>query len=104
MSDKPIVVTHTEDPACPGHDVNVVLARKSIELGQCYCVHPFMQTIDFTGLVCDWCRQPVTSDNMSPEAKEIRSAAVRAALGDGKGACTNPADRNPAGRPWRGDQ
>ena len=90
MGYQPEMVTHPNDPACPGHDINVVLAGRSRELGQCLCIHPFMGVINFAGLGCDWCGQLVTEASMSPETKDIRTAAVRAALGDGTGACTDP--------------
>ena len=87
MAYHPQMVTHPDDPACPGHDINEILADKSREIGYCLCIHPFMQVINFAGMGCDWCGQPVTDDAGTPAAKDIRTQAVRDALGDGSGKC-----------------
>lgn len=83
------MVSHPADPRCPGHDINGVLAAESEKVGFCLCIHPFMNVINFSGCDCSWCGQPVTDSSMTPEAKEIRTHAVRAAFGDGSGDCTD---------------
>jgi len=84
------IVTHPDDPECPGHDINRILIAKSIELGYCLCIHPFMQVINFHGMGCGWCGQLVPENAISPETKEIRTQAVKAVLGEGTGKCTQP--------------
>jgi len=100
MAYHPHLVVHKDDPDCPGHDINRILAAKSREVGYCLCIHSFMSVIDFTGLGCDWCDQITPEHATSPELKEIRTEAVRAELLDGTGPCTIPSERNPAGRRW----
>ena len=82
------IVTHPEDPACPGHDINLVLIDKSREIGWCLCIHPLMQVVDFAGLDCGWCGQAVTKAAVTPGAKELRTQTILAVLGDGSGKCT----------------
>jgi hypothetical protein len=81
------IVTHQDDPDCAGHDINLILIAKSRELGQCVCIHPFMNVINFAGLGCSWCGEQVPENAISPEMKELRTQAVRAVLGDGSGGC-----------------
>lgn len=58
---------------------NLALAPVSRELGWCLCIRPFMTMIDFTGLTCGWCGQPVTKDVVSSaEAKTLRARAILA--------------------------
>lgn len=90
VAEKPelaIEVTHPDDPDCPGHDINLILIDRSRELGECLCIHPMMSIIDFAGMVCAWCDQKVPAHATRPDLKEIRTAAVRAVLGDGSGPC-----------------
>lgn len=56
--------------------INVALLPVSVEHGYCLCIHPFMSMIDFSGTTCVWCLQPVIEDNITPETKAIRTAAI----------------------------
>jgi|HubBroStandDraft_3_1064219.scaffolds.fasta_scaffold421592_3 hypothetical protein len=59
--------------------VNAALLPVSREHGYCLCIHPFMQIVNFTGLSCQWCEQPCTDEAYTPEAKAIRTEAIKAA-------------------------
>jgi hypothetical protein len=59
--------------------MNVALLPVSQERGYCLCIHPFMNVINFSGTSCAWCYQPVTDEAWGPEAKAIRTEAVKAA-------------------------
>lgn len=56
------------------------LAPASREAGYCLCLHPFSNVINFTGLSCKWCEQPVTDAATSPEARTLRTDAIKAAF------------------------
>lgn len=60
-------------------DINAVMLPASQARGFCLCIHPMMDLINFAGTSCAWCLQPVTAENMSPEYKEMRTAALHAA-------------------------
>jgi hypothetical protein len=59
--------------------MNEALNEVSREKGYCLCIHPMMTVINFTGLACNWCEQPVTDGSYGPDAKSIRTIAVIAA-------------------------
>ena len=54
------------------------LAPLSRKHGYDLCIHPFMQMIDFTGMSCGWCDQPVTREAISPDARQLRTQAILA--------------------------
>jgi hypothetical protein len=54
------------------------LAPASRQHGYCLCMHPFQTVIDFTGLGCQFCLQPVTADSASEAARQIRTQAILA--------------------------
>ena len=56
------------------------LAPASRQAGYCLCLHPMSNAIDFTGLTCKWCDQQVTDQQYSPEAKVLRTEAIKAAF------------------------
>jgi hypothetical protein len=60
--------------------VNMAVNEPSKNDGQCYCIHPFMSLIDFTGATCGWCGQPIVPEAVSPAFKLIRTAATIAAF------------------------
>jgi hypothetical protein len=45
--------------------------------GYCLCYHPMGGVINFTGLGCQFCGQPVTDQSTSAEAKQLRTAATK---------------------------
>lgn len=57
---------------------NLALVPVSQERGYCICIHPMMTVIDFTGMECAWCGQPVTEASVTPEAKYLRTDAILA--------------------------
>lgn len=59
--------------------MNQALLPVSRQHGYCLCIHPFMNVINFVGLTCKWCEQPVTDAAWTPEAKAIRTDAIKAA-------------------------
>ncbi len=59
--------------------MNAALLPVSREHGYCLCIHGFMNIINFAGLGCQWCEQPVTDASYGPEAKAIRTEAIKAA-------------------------
>lgn len=59
--------------------MNAALLQVSKDHGYCLCIHNMMQLIDFSGLGCTWCLQPVTEQSYGPEAKAIRTEAIKAA-------------------------
>jgi hypothetical protein len=75
------------DPVPPASDateltvgiMNYALMKASREHGYCLCIHPMMNVINFSGMSCRWCLQPVTDAAWGPEAKAIRTAAIKAA-------------------------
>ena len=77
----PVYIAHNDDPECPGHDVQPILAGASRAAGHCLCVHPFMNVIDFSPLRCGWCGQPTSKDALSAAFKDERTAAITAAVG-----------------------
>jgi len=59
--------------------MNAALVPASREHGYCLCIHPMMQMINFSGLTCKWCGQPVTDAAITAESKAIRTEAIKAA-------------------------
>jgi hypothetical protein len=59
--------------------MNAALLPVSVEHGYCLCIHEFMSLINFAGITCAWCLQPVIDGAISPETKAIRTAAIKAA-------------------------
>jgi len=59
--------------------MNYALVPVSREHGYCLCIHPMMNMINFSGMSCQWCEQPTTDEAYTPEAKAIRTEAVKAA-------------------------
>lgn len=57
---------------------NLALAPKSRDLGWCLCIHAMMTVINFTGLTCAYCEQPVTDRAISDQAKTLRAEAILA--------------------------
>lgn len=58
----------------------LALAPASRQAGYCLCLHPFSNVIDFTGLSCKWCDQPVTHAADTAEARTLRTEAIKAAF------------------------
>jgi hypothetical protein len=58
--------------------INAALIEPSRERGYCLCIHPMMGLINWYGLTCKWCGQPVPEQPITPENKAIRTAAIRA--------------------------
>jgi hypothetical protein len=56
------------------------LAPAGREAGYCLCLHPMSGVIDFTGLTCKWCDQPVTAEGGTLEARTLRTDAIKAAF------------------------
>ena len=59
--------------------MNAALVPVSRQHGHCLCIHPMMTMISFTGMSCQWCEQPFTDAAHGPEAKAIRTEAIKAA-------------------------
>jgi len=66
----------------PSHDeINAgALTPASREQGYCLCLHPFSNVINMSGLTCKWCEQPTTEQSSSPEARTLRTEAIKAAF------------------------
>jgi hypothetical protein len=67
-----------------GRELTVTLMNRALlpvsrEHGYCLCIHPFMNVINFTGTSCAWCGQPVTDAATGPDARAIRTEAIKAA-------------------------
>jgi hypothetical protein len=60
-------------------EINAALLPVSREHGYCLCIRPMMTMVNFSGTSCTWCLQPCTDEAYTPEAKAIRTAAVKAA-------------------------
>jgi hypothetical protein len=56
--------------------INIACALASQHLDYCLCVHPMQNLIDWTGMECGWCLQPVIP--ATPETREIRTREVLA--------------------------
>lgn len=58
--------------------MNWALVPESRSRGFCLCLHPTMTLINFEGLTCNWCGQPVTGQAYEPESVIIRTNAIKA--------------------------